>query len=159
MDLDKLVEPVRECSIETDLEILIPDYYISNISERLQMYSKLDSVKDLESLNKLVEGMVDRFGPMPTQVEQLVTIVKMRWEACHLGFEKLTLKKETLKGYIPSQNNDPFFQSETFSRILQYVQQHSRRSRLKEAKDKLIVIVENVSTLESAQAIFEELQA
>ncbi|QHL88587.1 transcription-repair coupling factor [Nibribacter ruber] len=159
VDLDKLVEPVRECSIETDLEILIPDYYISNISERLQMYSKLDSVKDLESLNKLVEGMVDRFGPMPTQVEQLVTIVKMRWEACHLGFEKLTLKKETLKGYIPSQNNDPFFQSETFSRILQYVQQHARRSRLKEAKDKLIVIVENVSTLESAQAIFEELQA
>ncbi|GAA4306181.1 transcription-repair coupling factor [Nibribacter koreensis] len=159
VDLDKLIEPVKECSIETDLEILIPDYYISNISERLQMYSKLDSVKDLESLNKLVAGMVDRFGPMPEQVEQLVTIVKMRWEACHLGFEKLTLKKETLKGYIPSQNNDPFFQSETFSRILQYVQQHSRRSRLKEAKDKLIVIVENVSTLASAQDIFEDLKA
>ncbi|AMM51254.1 transcription-repair coupling factor [Rufibacter sp. DG15C] len=159
VDLDKLIEPIRECSIETDLEILIPDYYISNISERLQMYSKLDSVKDMESLNKLVAGMVDRFGPMPEQVEQLVTIVKMRWEACHLGFEKLTIKKETLKGYIPSQNNDPFFQSETFSRILQYVQQHSRRSRLKEAKDKLIVIVENVSTLATAQAIFEELKA
>jgi transcription-repair coupling factor (superfamily II helicase) len=159
VDLDKLIEPVRECSIETDLEILIPDYYISNISERLQMYSKLDSVKDMDSLNKLVAGMVDRFGPMPEQVEQLVTIVKMRWEACHLGFEKLTIKKETLKGYIPSQNNDPFFQSETFSRILQYVQQHSRRSRLKEAKDKLIVIVENVSTLATAQAIFEELKA
>ncbi|MFB9863462.1 transcription-repair coupling factor [Rufibacter immobilis] len=159
LEAEKLLEPVRDCSVETDLEILIPDSYISNISERLQMYSKLDSVKDLESLDKLVAGMVDRFGPMPPEVRQLVAIVKMRWEACRLGFEKLTIKKETLKGYIPSQKNDSYFQSETFSRILQYVQQHSRRSRLKEAKDKLIVIVENVSTLESAQAIFEELQS
>ncbi len=157
-DLEKLVEPVRECTVETDLEILIPDSYISNISERLQMYSKLDRVKDLESLEKLAEGMVDRFGPMPPEVEQLVNIVKMRWEACHLGFEKLTLKKDTLKGYIPSQNNEAFFHSETFSRILRYVQQHSRRSRLKEAKDKLIVTVEDVSTLEQAKAIFGEMQ-
>ncbi|ALI98526.1 transcription-repair coupling factor [Rufibacter tibetensis] len=159
VELEQLIEPVRECSVETDLEILIPDSYISNISERLQMYSKLDRVKDLESLEKIVEGMIDRFGPMPPEVEQLVNIVKMRWEACHLGFEKLTLKKDTLKGYIPSLNNEAFFQSETFSRILQYVQQHSRRSRLKEAKDKLIVTVENVSTLEQAKNIFEELQA
>ncbi|MBA9078368.1 transcription-repair coupling factor [Rufibacter quisquiliarum] len=159
LDLENLVEPVRECSIETDLEILIPDSYISNISERLQMYSKLDSVKDLESLDKLVEGMVDRFGPLPPEVQQLVAIVKMRWEACRLGFEKLTIKKETIKGYIPSQHNEAYFQSETFSRILQYVQQHSRRSRLKEAKDKLIVIIEDIRTLEAAKAIFEELQS
>ncbi len=159
LEADKLLEPVRECSVETDLEILIPDSYISNISERLQMYSKLDRVKDLESLEKIVEGMVDRFGPMPPEVDQLVNIVKMRWEACHLGFEKLTLKKDTLKGYIPSHNNEAFFQSETFSRILQYVQQHPRRSRLKEAKDKLIVTVEDVSTLEQAKGIFADMQA
>ncbi|WP_181305227.1 transcription-repair coupling factor [Rufibacter sp. XAAS-G3-1] len=159
LEADQLLEPVRECSVETDLEILIPDSYISNISERLQMYSKLDRVKDLESLEKIVEGMVDRFGPMPPEVDQLVNIVKMRWEACHLGFEKLTLKKDTLKGYIPSMNNEAFFQSETFSRILQYVQQHPRRSRLKEAKDKLIVTVEDVSTLEQAKGIFADMQA
>ncbi|MGV3540504.1 MAG: transcription-repair coupling factor [Rufibacter sp.] len=159
LEADKLLEPVRECSVETDLEVLIPDSYISNISERLQMYSKLDRVKDLPELEKLVEGMTDRFGPLPAEVEQLVSIVKMRWEACHLGFEKLTLKKETLKGYIPSQNNEAYFQTETFSRILQYVQQHPRRSRLKEAKDKLIVIVENISTLAAAQTIFEEMQS
>jgi transcription-repair coupling factor (superfamily II helicase) len=116
-------------------------------------------VKDLESLDKLVAGMIDRFGPMPAEVDQLVNIVKMRWEACQLGFEKLTIKKETLKGYIPSVNNESFFQSETFSRILQYVQQHPRRSRLKEAKDKLIVIVENIPTLEAAKAIFEDMKA
>ncbi|GAB2544836.1 transcription-repair coupling factor [Rufibacter soli] len=159
LEADKLLDPVRECSIETDLEVLIPDSYISNISERLQMYSKLDRVKDLPELEKMVEGMVDRFGPMPPEVEQLVNIVKMRWEACHLGFEKLTLKKDTLKGYIPSVDNEAFFQSETFSRILTYVQQHSRQSRLKEAKDKLIVIVENVSSLEKAKNIFADMQA
>ncbi|RNI25960.1 transcription-repair coupling factor [Rufibacter latericius] len=157
LEADKLLDPIRECSVETDLEILIPDSYISNISERLQMYSKLDRVKDLESLEKIVEGMIDRFGPLPAEVEQLVNIVKMRWEACHLGFEKLTLKKDTLKGYIPSMNNEAFFQSETFSRILKYVQQHPRRSRLKEAKDKLIVTVEDVSTLQQVKGIFEEM--
>ena len=156
-NLAEFVEPVRDCNIETDMEVLIPDWYVGNISERLNLYSKLDSTKDLQDLEKLQASIVDRFGPLPQEVQKLVEIVKLRWQAQQLGFEKLTIKKEVMKGYLPSDNNDAYFQSETFGNILKYVQQHSRRSRLKEAKDKLIVIVEDIQSIADAREVFDSL--
>ncbi|MDX5420385.1 MAG: transcription-repair coupling factor, partial [Hymenobacteraceae bacterium] len=153
-NLAEFIEPVRDCNIETDMEVLIPESYVSNISERLNLYSKLDSTKDLQELDKLTASIIDRFGPMPEQVQQLVEIVKLRWQAQQLGFEKLTIKKETMKGYLPSENNDKYFQSDTFGNILKYVQQHPRRSRLKEAKEKLIVIVEDIQSIADAKEVF-----
>ena len=94
---------------------------------------------------------------MPEEVQKLVEIVKLRWQAQQLGFEKLTIKKEVMKGYLPSENNDKYFQSDIFGNILKYVQQHQRRSRLKEAKDKLIVIVEDIQSIADAREVFEEL--
>ncbi|PKV66919.1 transcription-repair coupling factor [Pontibacter ramchanderi] len=156
-NLAEFVEPVRDCNIETDMEVLIPDWYVGNISERLNLYSKLDSTKDLQDLEKLQASIVDRFGPLPQEVQKLVEIVKLRWQAQQLGFEKLTIKKEVMKGYLPSENNDAYFQSETFGNILKYVQQHPRRSRLKEAKDKLIVIVEDIQSIADAREVFDSL--
>ncbi|MBX0333933.1 transcription-repair coupling factor [Pontibacter sp. HSC-14F20] len=156
-NLAEFVEPVRDCNIETDMEVLIPDWYVGNISERLSLYSKLDSTKDLQGLEKLRDSIIDRFGPLPQEVQKLVEIVKLRWQAQQLGFEKLTIKKEVMKGYLPSENNDAYFQSETFGNILKYVQQHSRRSRLKEAKDKLIVIVEDIRNIADAREVFDSL--
>ncbi|MCP2042666.1 transcription-repair coupling factor [Pontibacter sp. HSC-36F09] len=156
-NLAEFVEPVRDCNIETDMEVLIPDWYVGNISERLNLYSKLDSTKDLQDLKKLQASIVDRFGPLPQEVQKLIEIVKLRWQAQQLGFEKLTIKKEVMKGYLPSENNDAYFQSETFGNILKYVQQHSRRSRLKEAKDKLIVIVEDIRNIADAREVFDSL--
>jgi transcription-repair coupling factor (superfamily II helicase) len=158
-DLKELLEPVRECTIETDMEILIPDTYVSNISERLNLYSKLDRVKDLPSLEKIQNSITDRFGPLPSEVVQLIDIVKLRWDAQKLGFEKLAIKKETMRGYLPAQNNDQYFQGDIFGKILKYVQQHSRTSRLKDSKDKLIVIFDNVDSVEKAQGIFHALLA
>ncbi|MHA6246424.1 transcription-repair coupling factor [Pontibacter sp. CAU 1760] len=154
-NLEQFIEPVRDCNIETDMEVLIPDWYVSNISERLSLYSKLDSTKDLDDLETLRASIVDRFGPLPEAVQQLVEIVKLRWQAQQLGFEKLTIKKEVMKGYLPSENNDAYFQSDTFGQILRYVQQHPRHSRLKEAKHKLIVIVEDIRNLRDARQVFE----
>ncbi|MBD1398098.1 transcription-repair coupling factor [Pontibacter sp. JH31] len=154
-NLAEFIEPVRDCNIETDMEVLIPDWYVSNISERLSLYSKLDSTKDLQDLEKLRASIVDRFGPLPEEVQKLVEIVKLRWQAQQLGFEKLTIKKEVMKGYLPSEKNDAYFQSETFGNILKYVQQHSRRSRLKEAKTKLIVIVDDIRNIADAREVFE----
>jgi transcription-repair coupling factor (superfamily II helicase) len=154
-NLAEFIEPVRDCNIETDMEVLIPDWYVANISERLSLYSKLDSTKDLQDLEKLRASIVDRFGPLPEEVQKLVEIVKLRWQAQQLGFEKLTIKKEVMKGYLPSENNDAYFQSETFGNILKYVQQHSRRSRLKEAKNKLIVIVDDIRNIADAREAFE----
>ncbi|WP_026462000.1 transcription-repair coupling factor [Adhaeribacter aquaticus] len=158
-DLNQFLDVVRECTLETDMEILIPDTYVSNISERLNLYSKLDRVKDLESLDKIVNSITDRFGPLPREVVQLVDIVKLRWEAQKFGFEKLTIKKETMKGYLPTEKNEAYFQSEQFGKILKYVQQHSRNSRLKDSKDKLIVIFDKVNSVDKAKGIFTDLLA
>ncbi|UOQ65856.1 transcription-repair coupling factor [Hymenobacter volaticus] len=147
----------KECNIETDLQILIPDSYVSNVSERLQLYSKLDRVKGPEELRKLVAGIVDRFGPLPAEVEQLADIVRLRWQACQVGFEKLTLKKNLLKGYISATNNEPYFQSDTFGNILSYVQTHTRTASMKERKEQLIVSIEEVKSVQVAKRILSEL--
>ncbi|WP_375433878.1 transcription-repair coupling factor [uncultured Hymenobacter sp.] len=147
----------KECNIETDLQILIPDSYVSSVSERLQLYSKLDRVKGPEELRKLVAGIVDRFGPLPSEVEQLADIVLLRWQACQVGLEKLTLKKNLLKGYISATNNEPYFQSDTFGNILSYVQTHTRTASMKERKEQLIISIEEVKNVQTAKRILSEL--
>ncbi|GAB2457495.1 transcription-repair-coupling factor [Hymenobacter qilianensis] len=147
----------KECNIETDLQILIPDSYVSSVSERLQLYSKLDRVKSPEELRKIVAGIVDRFGPLPPEVEQLADIVRLRWQACHVGFEKLTLKKNLLKGYISATDNEAYFQGETFGNIVSYVQTHTRTASMKERKEQLIVSIEEVKSVQAAKRILSEL--
>ncbi|GAA4367364.1 transcription-repair coupling factor [Hymenobacter saemangeumensis] len=149
---------VKECNIETDLQILIPDRYVANVSERLQLYAKLDRAQKPEELRKLLAGMVDRFGPLPPEVEQLADIVRLRWQACKLGFEKITLKRDTLKGFLPaSEEHKPYFQGEEFDTILNYVQTHPRTASLKERKEQLIVTFEEVRSLQQAKRVMSEL--
>jgi transcription-repair coupling factor (superfamily II helicase) len=100
---------------------------------------------------------VDRFGPLPAEVEQLADIVKLRWQACQAGFEKLTLKKNLLKGYIPATDNADFFQGEQFGNILNYVQTHSRTASMKERKEQLIVSIDEVKSVQAAKRILSEL--
>ncbi|TGE09836.1 transcription-repair coupling factor [Hymenobacter fodinae] len=147
----------KECNIETDLQVLIPDRYVANVSERLQLYSKLDRAKNAEELRKVLNGMVDRFGPLPAEVEQLADIVRLRWQACDAGFEKLTLKKNLLKGFIPATNNERYFQGPTFGNILSYVQTHPRSASMKERKEQLIISIEDVKNVQAAQRILSEL--
>ncbi|GAB3304010.1 transcription-repair coupling factor [Hymenobacter tenuis] len=147
----------KECNIETDLQVLIPDRYVASVSERLQLYSKLDRAKNAEELRKVLNGMVDRFGPLPAEVEQLADIVRLRWQACHAGFEKLTLKKNLLKGFIPATNNERYFQGPTFGNILSYVQTHPRSASMKERKEQLVISIEDVKNVQAAQRILSEL--
>ena len=90
---------VQDCVIETDLEIVIPDTYINNTSERLQLYSRLDNIKDEEQLEKFTGEIKDRFGPLPPSVQELINSVRLRWYGERLGFEKLTLKGDKLRAY------------------------------------------------------------
>jgi len=147
-----------ECQIETDLSVLIPDTYVSNVSERLQLYAKLDRAQKPEELQKLVNSMTDRFGPLPEPVQQLVDIVKLRWQASHLGFEKLTLKRDTLRAYLPAgPGREAYFQGEQFGRILNFVQTHPRTARMKEQKDKLQISIDGIRNVEMARQLLAEL--
>ena len=147
-----------ECSVETDRQVLIPDRYVSNVSERLQLYAKLDRAEKPEALRKLLASMVDRFGPLPVEVEQLADLVRLRWQAGRLGFAKLTLKRDTLKGYLPAgPDHQAYFQGDQFGDILNYVQTHARSASMKERKEQLVITFEEIKSIPQAKKVLAEL--
>jgi transcription-repair coupling factor (superfamily II helicase) len=144
---------VQECNIETDLELIIPDTYVANISERLSLYSQLDGLKTEDELSSFLKSMSDRFGPIPDTVLEMAETVRLRWMAEKLGFEKLTLKNENMKGYFVSSDNVDYFNSDVFGNILTYAQTHPKKCRLKEYKEKLIFTVQEVASVNEAKNI------
>ncbi len=140
---------VQDCIIETDLEILIPDSYVSNISERLGLYSRLDSIKDEAQLDQMAGELKDRFGALPESVQELMNTVRLRWLGEKLGFEKLSLKNERLRAYFVS-NNDRYFSSEVFGKILAYIQQHPRQCKIKDQAGKAMLVVEQIEHVDKA---------
>lgn len=140
---------VQDCVIETDLEILIPDTYVNNISERLQLYSRLDNIKNEEELKAFTDEVRDRFGVLPVSVEELINTVRLRWLGEQLGFEKLSLKNETLRAYFIS-NNDKYFASETFGKMITYVQKHPRQFKMKDSAGKALLVIHQTSTVDAA---------
>ena len=139
---------VRDCVIETDMEILIPESYVKNITERLGLYTQIDNIKNEEELSGFIVSVEDRFGKIPPEVTDLFKTVRMRWLAIELGFEKLSLKSGKMKcNFLPSDNQE-YFNSETFGKILGYVQQNSKTCQLKEVKDKLLLIINGVDSIE-----------
>lgn len=147
----------RDCTIETDMEILIPDAYVSNISERLGLYAKLDSIKNEEKLQEFIKNVSDRFGPMPDAVSDLVETVRLRWQAEELGFEKVVMKNEVLKCYFMPSDNEAYFQSPTFGKIIRFVQQRPRKSKMKEYKTRLILTFNEITSVEEGKALFNEM--
>lgn len=137
----------QDTTIETDLEILIPDHYVSNISERLNLYSRLDNIKNEEKLEQFTSDLVDRFGPKPESVGQLIETVRLRWLGEELGFEKIVLKNGNMKCYFVPSENEKYFQSPVFGRVLAFVQGNSKRCKMKEYKTRLILTIHEVLTV------------
>ncbi|MEX1201856.1 MAG: transcription-repair coupling factor, partial [Ferruginibacter sp.] len=135
---------VKDCSIDTDLEILIPDSYVESITERLSLYARLDNCETEDALIKFHKELEDRFGRVPATVEDLFTTVRSRRVAVVLGFEKMFLKKETLKCFFVSNPDSPYFQSNTFTGILQYLQTGTNKGKLKQVGKNGILVVEGI---------------
>ncbi|MEO7987938.1 MAG: transcription-repair coupling factor [Chryseolinea sp.] len=140
---------VQDCVIETDLEILIPETYVNNISERLQLYSRLDNIKDEKQLSEFSEEVRDRFGPLPASVEELVNSVRLRWLGERLGFEKLSLKNEKVRAFFVS-TKDQYFSSEIFGQILSFIKKHPRQCKMKDSAGKAMLIIEEIKTVDAA---------
>ncbi|MFT6214951.1 MAG: transcription-repair coupling factor (superfamily II helicase) [Roseivirga sp.] len=143
--------------IETDLEILIPETYVSNISERLGLYSKIDNIKTEADLDKFISNLKDRFGPLPEPVKDLTETVRLRWLAEKLGFEKVLIKNEGLKCYFLPSDNERYFQSAAFGKVLGYVQTHSKKCQMKEYKTRLILRIDEVLTIHDAIEILKDM--
>ncbi|MDQ3535633.1 MAG: transcription-repair coupling factor [Bacteroidota bacterium] len=148
---------VRDCNIETDLEILIPESYINNISERLNLYSKLDNIKNEEDLEKFKYSLIDRFGPAPEPVVELVDIVRLRWKAESCGFEKLTLKNGLMKCYFLPSDNETYYKSDVFGKILKFVQQHSKSCKMREIKNRLILTIEDIKSIKESKNTLDKM--
>ncbi len=159
-ELSEYVKPlVQDCTIETDLEILIPETFVSSSTERLSLYSKLDALKNEEELKAFQSMLEDRFGPIPDEVKELISTVRLRWKAEELGFEKMTLKNGTAKCYFATSDRQDYFNSDTFGKILQYVQQNPKSCRLKETKKRLILVIQRVNDTYKALNVLDTMLA
>jgi transcription-repair coupling factor (superfamily II helicase) len=150
---------VTDCTIDTDLEILIPDRYVENITERLSLYARLDNCDTEEELKKMEEEFHDRFGPVPPEVQDLFMTVRCRKLAVSLGFEKLLLKNNSLKCYFINKPDSPYFESAVFNRILNYLQTGTNKAKLKQAGKLFLLVVEPVSTMNETHTFLERMLA
>ena len=138
---------VKDCTIDTDLEILIPDQYVESITERLSLYSRLDNCGTEKELLLFHDEMQDRFGPIPTVVEDLFTTVRCRRVAVELGFEKILVKDNKLKCFFVSNPDSEYFQSHTFQGILKFIQTQTNKARLKQVGRNGILIVDDIKSM------------
>jgi transcription-repair coupling factor (superfamily II helicase) len=143
-------EFARDCQIETDLEILIPDSYISNITERLNIYKELDGLTSEAELERFRETLTDRFGPVPDQALSLFGTIRLRWLARKAGFEKLVLRHERLTAWFVSNPESPYYQSDQFNFILAYLKEHPSFGRLREDRQRLTLQFNGIPSVEAA---------
>ena len=148
---------VHDCTIDTDLEILIPDSYVDQIAERLLLYTRLDNCRDEEELQKFHEEMRDRFGPIPDCVEDLFTTVRCRRLAVELGFERMSLKQKTLRCYFVNNPDSPYFTSITFNALLAHLQLRTNKSHLKQVGKNFMLVTETVTGMSHLLSILEEM--
>lgn len=146
---------ISDCTIDTDLEILIPDSYIESIQERLNLYQELDNITQENKLLEFAVGMEDRFGPVPAPVKDLFTTIRCRWMAIELGFEKMILKEETLRCYFINNPDSPYFESATFQHLLHYIQARTNNARLKQVGKNFMLIVSRIKTMDDLYAFLK----
>ncbi len=155
-EIDRKRDFVSDCAVDTDLEILIPDTYVANITERLSLYSQLDNLETEEQMIAFATELTDRFGPIPQQVKDLFTTLRCRQLACELGFEKLIMKNESVRLYFVSNPDSPYFESETFKYIMQYIQTRTNNARLKQVGKNFMLLVDKMKDM---SAVLRFLQA
>lgn len=145
---------VKDITIDTDYELLFPDDYVNSVTERLNLYTKLNEVKNEDELGVYEAQILDRFGELPTQVEDLLASVKLKWIASRLGIEKLILKNGKMLGYFIQNQESSFYQSKVFGALIQYVQKNPKVCTMKEKKTRnglrLILTFEDIKSVQQA---------
>ncbi len=149
-------EYAKECTIETDLEMLIPDEYVRSSAERMLLYKELNEVKNEEELKEFEDKITDRFGKVPKQIYELFNGVRLKWIATKLGMEQLIIKNKHIRCYFISNQQAAFYKSEAFSRIMLYVQQHKKGIYLRETEKFLVLHIESITSMKAASHKLKE---
>ena len=150
---------VKDIQIDTDFELLFPDEYINNISERLNLYNELSLIKDEEALLAFEIKLVDRFGPLPKQALSLMSSIKIKWIATRFGIEKLVMKQGKMIAYFVSDQQSAYYQSNQFTKIIDFSTKNPKLGRLKEKETpkglKLLLTFDNVKSVRRALELME----
>jgi transcription-repair coupling factor (superfamily II helicase) len=158
-ELEEKREFVQDVNIESDLDLMIPDEYVSSIQERLSLYQELNKVEDEEGIAKFKVMLEDRFGPTPKAVNNLFEAIRIRWKAKGLGFERIMLKNRKLRCYFLGDQQSSFFDSNFFGTLLAYIQKKSdHRFFLKQSNRYLMLVCENVKNFQETHQILERLE-
>ncbi len=148
---------VGDVLVESDLELMFPVMYIPNDAERVAIYRELDNMETEIEIIDFMKRLEDRFGKIPPQGRELIRIVRLRRLAKSLGIEKIVLKNEQMTLNLVSDEDSPYYSSPAFDKLLWFVQAHARRCRLREIGKKRSVVIRDISTVETAVAVLEEM--
>ena len=141
---------INECSFESDLEILIPTEYITNTAERLIIYKEINDIETEESLLTYSLNLEDRFGPIPSQTLELFNVVRLRWLGKALGLEKMVLKNKLLSCYFIQNQDSPFYASDAFQKVLNFIKSNPPQCRMKETNSRLLLYFHDVEDISGA---------
>jgi transcription-repair coupling factor (superfamily II helicase) len=150
---------VRDFQLDTDFELLFPDDYINNITERLNLYNELSTITEEEALLAYEQRLIDRFGTLPKPAQNLLTSVRLKWVATRLGIERIILKQGKMIGYFIGDQQSDFYQTQRFMNLVRYVQQHGNLCKMKEKETKnglrLLLTFEQVKSVSKALELME----
>ena len=149
---------VRDCQMETDVEALIPDDYVHSSEERLRLYRELNNAQDEAEMGRFENELTDRFGKLPNSVQELTNVVRLRLYASELGIERIVFKNKTFICFFVSQPDSPFYTTNTFVNIVEYVKKHPSTCQMKHGTDKLSLVISPVINVKQALSIFKEMK-
>ncbi|PIX09506.1 MAG: transcription-repair coupling factor, partial [Flavobacteriaceae bacterium CG_4_8_14_3_um_filter_34_10] len=154
---------IKETVIDTDFEILFPDDYVNNITERLNLYNKLSELKTEEELLQFEKELEDRFGELPIQVVDLLNSVRIKWSAIKMGLERVVMKQGKLVGYFIADQQSSFYQSDAFSKVLQFVQLNASAVKMKEKQTRnglrLLLTFDRITSVKRALQALEKFES
>lgn len=156
-DRQKLFKSNKEVNIDTDLELMLPDHYVSSTEERLSLYQKLAEIQNADELQKFENELKDRFGELPEEAVNLLKSVQLKWLAAEIGFDKLVVKNKVFLGYFPQNPQDKFYQSEKFKKIIAYLTQNPKEATLKEKNNQLMMRKENVTDVDEVNLVLSRI--
>lgn len=148
---------VDDCAVESDLEMYFPDNYVPGSSERMLLYRELDNIERDEELEAYRQRLIDRFGPVPRQGEELMLVVPLRRVGRRLGCEKIILRQGRMQMQFASNTQSAFYQSAAFGRVINYIGYHPRRCNLKEKNGKRSMVVSQVASVKEAVEILKDI--
>ncbi|GAB3016350.1 transcription-repair coupling factor [Niabella terrae] len=158
-EISKQDDFVQDCTIDTDLEILIPDRYVENIAERLSLYQRLDNCENEAELKDMARELEDRFGSIPAEVSDLFETVRCRKLAIDLGFEKMSLKSETLRCYFINRPDSPYFEAPVFQKIIEYLQTRTNKGKLKQTGKLFLLTAAPITGMQELREFLADMHA